>query len=203
MTDEPILTVIRLDPLNPSVQSDMRDVCRMHARVLSLLNLDPDQPKGRELWATPRPDRLLVQYHRAADARWLPDGYTVGHSVHQVRTAWECGDRVQWALIGCPIARRTTARPGGGRTVQVRAVEPAEWARARLSGLALDGVRSGQCQVRGVGSHRGGHGITHRRAHLTGDATVVDPEGVAAAIRGGVGRGRAHGCGLLMVGQAS
>lgn len=196
----PVLTVIRLDPDHREVRADRRDLCRMHGRVLSMLGDDHAAP-GRYLWASPTPGRLLVQYHRPVDVRWLPDGYTVGHSEHEVRTDWPAGSAVRWAAVVAPT-RSVKAAPDRhvrGRPVALRA--PGEidgWARRRLG--MLDHHEVGICEERGAAGRKpGGRRVLYPQVRLQGRGTVLDPAGLAAALRGGVGRGKAFGCGLLLV----
>lgn len=194
-----VLTVIRLHPTHPEVRADRHDLCRMHARVLSTLGLDPAVPKGRELWASPTEDRLLVQYHRPADPRWLPDGYTAGHTVHEVRTDWAVGARVRWAVIANPVHARSVA----GRRGVIERIDPTEWAHRRLGAtLHLDSVDVHE-RHHSTGRRRSdGRTVTHARVRLTGLGTVTDPDRLAVQIRAGVGKGRAYGCGLLLVAAA-
>lgn len=200
----PILTVIHLNPDHPEVRRDHDDVCAMHARVISLLSLGPDQPKGRELWAHPSSDRLIVQYHRSADPRWLPDGYTAGVSHHAVRHLWDEGAAVRWALIGNPVSRTGKSERHGIKAATRVLVSPADlagWARSRLPMLEHASVTVADART-AVG-RRGAKAVTHRQVRLVGTARVLDAAALATAIHNGVGRARAFGCGLLLVTEAT
>lgn len=193
-----ILTVVTTAPAHPTVAADRQDVCRMHARVVSLLGLDPDQPKSRELWAQPRPDRLLVQHERAADVRWLPDGYHTGHTVREVRTDWPTGQPIRWVLIANAVKDVHVDRGTGRRTNRREPIDPVAWARRRLAMIDHHDVtllerRSAR------GRKPGGQRVVHDQSRLTGHGTVIDPTQLEAALVGGVGKGRAYGCGLLLV----
>lgn len=192
----PVLTVIRLDPRSREARADRHDLCRMHGRVVEMLGLQPGEVKGRELWASPSPERLLVQYERPVDVRWLPDGYHVGHDVHEVRADWPAGARVRWAVIANPVHSRSHS----GRRGVIEPVDPQVWARRRLDALDLEDVVMHE-RHHATGRHRGGP-VTHDRVRLTGVGTVLDPARLAGQIRSGVGRGRAFGCGLLLVAPA-
>lgn len=202
-SDAPVLTVINLDPSHPQVRVDLSDSCRMHARVLSLLGISPEHPKGRELWATPRPDRLIIQYPRPADVRWLPDGYHTAARHHPVRVDWPEGARVRWALVGNPVRCRSVYRADGTRRgVRVVRHDPIEWARSRLPMLEHHRIEIVD-QHTAVGQRPRGQTVTHRRVRYVGVGTVLDPVALAAAIRSGVGPGKAYGCGLLVIGGAA
>ena len=194
------LTVVRLDPLHHDVLSDRRDVCRMHDRVIALLGLSPSDPKGRELWVSPRPDRLVLQYHRAVDLHTLPAGYATGHDRHPVRAQWSTGEEIRWALVANPIRKRTTRRADGTRGEVRTVTDPSGWVRAHLPMLRHH--RIDVIDQRTAHGRKGQRRVTHSQARLVGTATVLDAGALSAAILGGVGHGRAYGCGLLMVGPA-
>lgn len=194
-----ILTVLRLAPRHPQVVADSRDVCRMHGRVLQLLGLDAEEPKGRELWAQPTPDRLLIQWRRAADPRWLPDGYATGSSAHPVRLDWRQGDRIRWAAVINPVKRHRPrvagVRRGAGKAVPV---PPVDYFAAHYPMLQVrDGVVLAEQTA--VGRRPSGALVTHRRARVAGAATVLDPDALAERLVSGQGHAKAYGCGLLLV----
>jgi CRISPR system Cascade subunit CasE len=201
LTGTPVLTTLALDPDHPRVRADAADLCRAHARVLSLLGLDPEDPKPRELWAWPRPDRLVVQWHRPLDLSRLPPGYALDTATGPVRLDWPVGARVRWALVANPVSR-TGARPATGARATTRDLrttgEITGWATVRLGG-ALSDLEVWVDAHRPMSGTRDGRRVTHRWAWLRGSGTVADPEALAGAIAGGVGRARAYGCGLLLV----
>lgn len=207
MTAAPVLTVLHLNPDSPHVHADSRDLYAMHQRVVSLLALQPGEEKGRELWAQPRPDRLLIQWRRAVDPRWLPDGYALAHQSVPVRLDWQPGQPVRWALVanvikrnmGRPDVRRARRAVGQSITPRVIPADIGEWTATRLPMLDH---RQVECLARRTHTGlqtRTGRKITVVRSRLAGEAVVTDPVGLAAAIRCGVGREKHTGCGLLLV----
>lgn len=76
-----------------------RDAQLMHQHVLNLCEGHPDTP--RILWALPDPALLVIQSPEVVVTRHLPHARVTG----SCRVDYPTGERVAWALIGCPIKK--------------------------------------------------------------------------------------------------
>lgn len=195
MSDRPHLTVLHLNPAHPDVRRDLTDVCRMHDRVGALLGRTPG---GRPLWALTTGPRLAIQHTRPLHLGSPPVGYAHTTTTHPVHARWEPGTRVVWAAVINPVIARHIRGQRGRRTP----IPPTEWAHTRLGGM-LDALTVEVLDAHTAVGHKAGRTITHRRARITGIGLVADPTRLAEAITTGIGHGRAHGCGLLIVRAAS
>ncbi|MFE5331275.1 type I-E CRISPR-associated protein Cas6/Cse3/CasE [Embleya sp. NPDC056575] len=73
--------------------------------------------------------------------------------------------------------------------------------RAGLAGLKLHTHLSHPLDAAVGRSGKGGatQKVRHHRVRFEGTAEIVDPDALRAAVVGGVGKGRAYGCGLLTI----
>lgn len=152
-------------------------------------------PGGRVLWAAPTPDRLIIQADRPAD---------LDHArTRTVRTDWPAGTPITWALIACPTV---CGRPHPGaptrRQVLRTDFDRTEWACRKL-GAALDVTDIDVEDMGTWGGQKHGRRVAWHRVAYAGAGTVRDPDALATLIRSGVGPGKAYGCGLLLVQEAS
>lgn len=199
------LTRIVLAPASAPARRDLRDADAMHKRVMSLL---PDG-LGEQARATAgvlyRLDdtqtigpHLLVQTAQPVDASRLPARYGTVETrdLSPLLDALREGMAVRYRIVGNTAKRlgRTSDRPG--KLVALRGEDADEWwrTRAETNGLvvhtlistALPDLRS-----------RGKDGIRHAATRFDGVAMIKDADRVRQAVRTGIGRGKAHGCGLL------
>lgn len=195
----PVITTIRLSRDHQRLGSDIRT---LHAYIEAGLGHAADRPDdaSRTLWAQPVKDLLIVQAWRAVDpSYWL--GSHLRHA--PAATEWGHGQRVRLSLIGNPVSRRSIKRDGKRVSIELANVpidKHADWLQSRLPSVELEAV-----EVQQLGKRTGskpGRRITVTQAGFHATGTVTDPAGLAEAIRCGVGRQRAYGCGLLLVGAA-
>lgn len=169
-----------------------RDVYERHRDVARLADGIP----GRTLWAEPRPG--LVHIQAAAplpDPHWTLD---LGISLAALT------DRtpVAWSLIGSPVEDVCRRAPDGTRLRSRRQALPAarreEWILRKLTpALAVTGLVHEPLPP--AAGRKGDMPILHTRHAYAGTGTVVDAEALREMVAAGVGKGRAFGCGLLLV----
>ncbi|WP_161951621.1 type I-E CRISPR-associated protein Cas6/Cse3/CasE [Mycobacterium ostraviense] len=188
-----------------------RDSHEAHRDILSWHEGCPDMP--RVLWATPRQGVMVVQGPapiRRSDVRYRDCRMSESTPI---ALHWCAGDRIRWSLIGCPtksLGRGGGTRPDGRprptrkpvRTPLADDDERDAWLHRKL--IYLSDIRSvGQQLAPSIARKPGlGPPRTLTRHLWSGTAIVVDPDGLRAALLGGIGPGKAYGCGLLMVSAA-
>lgn len=75
--------------------------------------------------------------------------------------------------------------------------EPRQPSRAHRAGFQL---MDGSLRADGYQQHRAdGKGVRFSTVDLSGELEVLDPQALGAALRQGIGHGKAFGCGLLLV----
>lgn len=159
----------------------------------------------RTLWAQPQPRLIIIRTTATATGcDWTSfPGATATHTT-QARLHHPAGTRLHWALIANPtrnsrdtITTGPDGRPQGrGTRHGIHTTQRAEdWARRKLEpALHLDQLHAQQ-----LPATRGAEGLTLTRWSYSGTATVADPAALARLLADGVGRGKAFGCGLLLV----
>lgn len=194
------VTHIRLNRNHPAAAREIRDVCRMHARVVDATVAMPDGP--RVLWAHPAPGLLVVRATEPVEPGRLPDGYAE-HVTHQLWTPPPVG-RCQ-AVIAfatrAPDPAVAGARPHGARGARRHLDNDPDretWLRQILTPF-ID-----RMQIRIVGGyaakgwHRDKHLVTHWIARAVVEGNVTDHDGLIKLARAGVGRAKAYGGGLTL-----
>ncbi len=157
---------------------------------------------GRTLWAALTPTLLLVQTSIPPPPRpqWMAQHLFSDYG--PALGALRVGDRVRLDLVANPT-RVTRENLGAGRwgPPKIRALpadQRAAWLRRRLA-AALDVESLWEWDLGPAHGRRRGHTLTHVRHQFRGDAVVRDPAGLRELVRRGVGRGKAFGCGLLLI----
>lgn len=146
---------------------------------------------GRVLWAQPRRDMLIVQAGAPAAP---PSGLTV--------KSWQASPlperiptEIALSLIATPTGFDTPTR----KHVPIHSGLWANWLTQKL-GAAVD---LHEVQAEDLGLRRGHKPdmmVTHRWVGFSATGTVRDAAGLAGLRDQGVGRGKAYGCGLLLIG---
>ena len=184
-----------------------------HRLVWSLFADDPDARRDFLYREADAGDFMILSAREPADP----------HGLWTLRTkpyapSLTAGQRLGFALRANPALSVKT--PGRDRGVRVDAVMHAKaraegvfdagdvesaaltWVFARETRLGVTFERAwcsagGYRQVRIA--RRGGKPIRHSTIDYEGVLTVVDPDALARALSGGVGKARAYGCGLLLL----
>lgn len=150
---------------------------------------------GPVLWSQPLPDLLIVQADHPIDPESI--GAKSARSL-PVRLDYQPGEHVALSVIANPT--RALARHGErGKVVPITTrAEQVEWITRKLAPALT--VTSVDIEPIGqYGGQRHERRVVHLRVGYTVAGTVTDPEALAGLIRDGIGRGRAYGCGLLIV----
>ncbi|MGW1143652.1 type I-E CRISPR-associated protein Cas6/Cse3/CasE [Streptomyces sp. NPDC002454] len=206
-----------LDASRTDVREELRNAVAMHRRVMSLFPDFPELERARSHFGvlhrverTERQAVLMVQSNREAAPERLPDGYAVGFAVRGIDPlldALALGRRLSYRCDANPIRRpsRTTREVYGNLppVVALHGRHADDWwhRRAGLAGLKVHTHLSHPldpavgCRGKGVGAQK----VRHHRVRFEGTAEIVDPDALRAAMTGGVGKGRAYGCGLLTI----
>jgi len=202
------LTQITPDYRNDYVRRDLRDVIAMHKRVMLLAPDGLGEQARRQagilyrIDESPRGPRILIQTQIQPQLHRLPAGYG------QAQTR-ELDPLLKWLTTGALIRYRITANtckrkshPGTAeaRTVALRGTAADDWwtERAERSGLQLKSLLPHPLDD-AVGGDDRRCGIRHAMTRFDGVAVVTEPSALRQAILCGVGRGKAHGCGLLSI----
>ncbi|MGH3403484.1 MAG: type I-E CRISPR-associated protein Cas6/Cse3/CasE [Streptosporangiaceae bacterium] len=197
------LTQITPDYRNDTARQDLRDVIKMHQRVMTLV---PDglgehaRLQAGVLYRvdqTSRSGQILVQTQMGPRLDRLPAGYG------QAQTR-ELDPLLDWlhpgALVRYRIAANTCKRRSRStQVIPLRGVEADQWwiTRASRSGITLQSLIP--CSLDdAVGGDRKS-GVRHAVTRFDGIAAVTDPGALREALLAGVGRGKSHGCGLLSI----
>ncbi|MGW3086619.1 type I-E CRISPR-associated protein Cas6/Cse3/CasE [Streptomyces sp. NPDC001108] len=206
-----------LDTSRTDVREELRNAVAMHRRVMSLF---PDLPELEEprrhfgvLHRVERTERkavLLVQSKKEIAPERLPGGYAVGvasRSIEPLLDALAHGRLLSYRCDANPIRRpSSTTRELYTNLPSVVALQGRhadDWwhRRAEIAGLKIHTHLSHSLDAavgrRGKGS--GAQKVRHHRVRFEGTAEIVDPDALRAAMTGGVGKGRAYGCGLLTI----
>ncbi|MGO4612980.1 type I-E CRISPR-associated protein Cas6/Cse3/CasE [Nocardia sp. 2YAB30] len=208
------LTRIHLNTRDRVVARDLSDSVRLHQRLMKLMPDGlGDQPRLQtgmlyRLDQTRTGIQLLVQSNHHPEIADLPTGYgdTATRDLEPMLATLDTGNTVHYRLTGntCKRLGRTADRPG--KLVALHGEKAQDWwlSKARSAGLTLTTVTT--TPMRTLTGRRPEANprdrIQHAVARFDGVATVTDPDLLRQAIRDGIGRGKAHGCGLLSLAVA-
>jgi len=146
---------------------------------------------ARLLWVMPRDDLLLVQSSTPLTARMLPGLVSDAQHV-KVQTLWADGTRMSLSLIANPTVCRD-----GNKLFLASGQE--DWFRRQLNScVELNQVDSQSLGVTTLQKPSGNVTFGLAVFHATG--TVTDSALLADKIHHGIGREKAYGAGLLLVG---
>lgn len=179
------LTELRLNHAAGALLSDTQKV---HRTIMWAVG-----GEGRVLWAVPRRDLLIVQADRPARAADF-DGVVI--ESHSIMKPLDMDGGVRLSLIAHP----TTAERRDGRRGLVRPLPMDEWESWFRRKLA-PGVQVHDVAIQDLGPRTGirhGGRVVHRWVGYSATGTVTDPAALREMLIGGIGRGKAYGCGLLL-----
>ncbi|AWB84799.1 type I-E CRISPR-associated protein Cas6/Cse3/CasE [Corynebacterium liangguodongii] len=152
---------------------------------------------GPHLWGVPEHGVLVVQHQEPVHWPTAMPG-VVDHSHTVEVTTPITGAPITWAIIANPT--RAIAQGMGKRGKRV-AVTPDGW--KRWIGDRLEGaINIRDLDAAGLPVARGKRHemrTTHHRVLYTGTGTVANQARLAELQATGIGRGKAYGCGLLIV----
>lgn len=157
--------------------------------------------RGRFLWALPEPRTLVVQHEEAVHWPDVMPGVVARTHTTDVSTP-PTGVPIQWALIANPTKSVSRGEGVRGKRIPLPPEEWKAWVARKLNGaINLHAVDATLMSVaRGQKPDR----MTfHRRVLYTGTGTVANRAALARLQHDGVGPGKAYGCGLLIVQEAT
>ncbi|KAA8723228.1 type I-E CRISPR-associated protein Cas6/Cse3/CasE [Corynebacterium phocae] len=154
---------------------------------------------GQHLWGLPDDHHLVVRHEAAID--WVAQ--LPGILRQAVTTPTEVpvtGAPVRWAIIANPV--KSLPRPGAkrGKLAPLDPQSYGAWIERKLSPALNPKFIRAEHLPPAIGRKPGGR-TTHHRAMLTGTATVKNQAQLEHLLTTGVGRGKAYGCGLLLMGE--
>lgn len=201
------LTQILPDPTRRGVQRDLADAASLHRSVMRLVPDDLGPQARRSAGVLFRLDddqrpRLLVQTSQRPELHRLPADYgaVATKPLAPLLDALETGMVVRYRLAANPSKRLgrhpETGKPG--QIVPLYGIEAEQWwiGRAAHAGLALATVHT-RALGHLTGHNAEGHRVKHTATRFDGVATVTVPSALRDAVLGGIGKGKAYGCGLL------
>ncbi|MBX6766724.1 MAG: type I-E CRISPR-associated protein Cas6/Cse3/CasE [Actinomadura rubrobrunea] len=213
MNTELWITRIIPDPRSRAALGDLRDVVRLHRRVMSLFPDDLGPDARRQAAVLFRLEEqatgfsILMQSAIKPALERLPASYGTAQckSLTPLLDGLREGVNIHYRIIANAtrkLGKNTTAgRPR--QVVPLRGAEADAWwqRQADAAGLVLHSLRSRQLDD-GTGRRSDNTRITHARTQFDGTATVVSPQALRDRIRAGIGRGKSFGCGLLTIAPA-
>ena len=207
--------ILKLDPHHRETRAVVADAQLMHKAVMAGFD---DQLPDRDFFAdgtkphpTHRADHHILH---AVDTR--PDGQIWVMVQADIPGNWS-NARIADALIEpvepakhtpaanghihYQIVANPTFSPAGTRKkfTLTKPAEIEEWWRRKANGIGLnlDGHRINIMDTQRLRS-KTKRGLTLTTTRIGGDGVVVDHDAFTEALRTGVGRGKAYGCGLLL-----
>ncbi|WP_030144361.1 type I-E CRISPR-associated protein Cas6/Cse3/CasE [Glycomyces sp. NRRL B-16210] len=204
----PWLTRLVLDPRHRSTRTLLADGGRQHAWLMHLapesLGDHPRRAAGLlfRVEGGSRDVRVLVQTTDEPRLDTLPMDGVLQAATRSLAAQLESihsGTTIRYRIVANPTKRWGNSAPKKemiGKLHTFRGPAAVGWwtERAPAAGLAIlsaDWRPLPDTIVKGRGHHS--------RAQFDGLATVSDPDAVRETIRGGLGRSRSYGCGLLSV----
>ncbi|MBL7988811.1 MAG: type I-E CRISPR-associated protein Cas6/Cse3/CasE, partial [Chlorobi bacterium] len=140
---------------------------------------------------------LLVRTEQAGDFSTLSDGYLRKAIEIAKEPTVELGSVHKLALAGNPVKQPFSKGPERGKPVALLGVGARiDWARTQLWRAGFEAI-----DIEIVGSQwlKSPKGINVLSVEYRGVVVVRDAEAAQAAVRRGVGRGKAWGCGMLLL----
>ncbi|MEI5100877.1 type I-E CRISPR-associated protein Cas6/Cse3/CasE [Streptomyces sp. PmtG] len=222
------LTRLTPGPASPLARHELGGTGKMslHRRVMSLFP-DGESDQARTSFGvlfriedTARGSHLLIQSNQPPDPGRLPDGYgtLTTRPLDDLLNALASGLTLRYRCTASPVRKPSaTTRslynlpavvPLNGATADEwwqRQADKAGLKPLTLHSQRVDTVHDRQYSTTAVQDkkNRGaGNRVHHHRVRFDGTATIIDPGLLQHAIRDGIGRGKAYGCGLLSIAPA-
>lgn len=214
---------ISLSPRSRTVNLDLGDADAMHRRVMSLL---PDglsrTPRADahllyRVEETPNGVHLLVQAASHLDLAALPPGYALATRTLDLDAFLERlseGTTTRYSIVVNPTVARVDPASGRSRGLRRALTDHADisdwWLRRSIkAGLEIDpsaiqydtltpvaGKRTAKAGEASAGTIDPVH---HHAVRIEGRATITAATALRSALLKGIGAGKAHGLGLLLV----
>ncbi|WP_028478548.1 type I-E CRISPR-associated protein Cas6/Cse3/CasE [Nocardia sp. CNY236] len=203
------LTRIRLNLRDKAVHRDLHNIVGLHQRLMRMM--------PTELGPTPRAEsgllyridetrtgtHLLVQSRHYPEFSELPPTYgdTATRELTPLLDRLVTGNTISYRLAANTSKRLGRTSERAGKLVALRGEDAQTWwqQRAQRCGLDLHTVSLldlPDARGKRIASTPGDR-IRHAVTRFDGIATITDSHALRNAVTGGIGRGRAHGCGLL------
>lgn len=171
----------------------MRDTQAIHRTLGHIFD------KQKILWSTPATDVLVVQHDGTIDwGNELENCVKIAQTV-ETKTP-TTGVPVRFAIIANPVVTKTDAN-GKKKKYGLPADQNDGWIRRKLDGAINISESSSQVLPVARGKRHEMKTI-HHRVLFDGYGTVADQEKLQQLQNDGIGRGKAYGCGLLLVQEA-
>lgn len=186
----PYLTTIRLNKRYTG--RGFLDAQHAHTLVFDMIG-------ERGLWGQPEPGVLVIQHTQPVN--WF-DYRKVATSSHTTSiTTPKKGATIRYALIGNPTGRKTLKH---GQTSSRRYPLPPEkwnlWLERHLN-QAISITRADTTRLPPAIGRFHQRNTTHHRVMFLGEGVVNSQDCLKSLQHGGVGQGKAYGCGLLIISQ--
>lgn len=202
------LTRITPNPRSADARADLADLGGLHRRLMRLMPPDglgdsPRQAAGLlfRVDQSRAGTAILAQSAHSVDPSGLPAGYgrVESRDLTPLLDHLAIGQRIRYRILANPTKRVGRSKEYGTQetTTPLRGADADAWWRTRAqdNGLAPQSIIT---HDRDDAMDRSrGRRIRHAAVLFQGVAAVTDAEAVRAAVRGGIGRGKSHGCGLL------
>jgi CRISPR system Cascade subunit CasE len=206
--DELYLIRIQMNARNAKARRDLRDVGELHRTVMSMFPDVINEDARRSMGILHRLDIihdfpiLLVQASVQPDLDKLPKGYADGTALTSMTPLIEMlkeGLAVRYRILA-NATKRPKSGPMGGRRIALGVEDAKTWweRRAPEAGLLLADRPNLVSETLTGTSSKNSH-LTLRPWRIDGMASVGDVGKLTTALRVGMGRGRAYGCGMLSV----
>ncbi len=201
------LARIRMNARNREARRDLRDVGELHRRVMSMFPDVSNEDARTSMGILHRLDIiddrpvLLVQASVQPDFDKLPEGYgdTALTSMTPLIEILKEGLAVRYRIVA-NATKRPKSGPMRGRRIALGVEDARKWweRQASEAGLLLaDRPTLVSETLTGTSSKKSK--LTLRPWRIDGIASVGDVGKLTTALRVGMGRGRAYGCGMLSV----
>ncbi|WP_261717544.1 type I-E CRISPR-associated protein Cas6/Cse3/CasE [Streptomyces sp. FZ201] len=168
---------------------------------------------------TPRGSHLLMQSNQPPDPRRLPAQYgtLTTRPLADLLDALEPGLTLHFRCTASPVRKpghTTRAHYNLPAVVPLNGAAADDWWQRQADNAGLkvltlhsrpvDAARDWQYPTGTAPADRARNSnrIHHHRVRFDGTAAVIDPDLLRTAIRNGIGRGKAYGCGLLSIAPA-
>lgn len=156
---------------------------------------------GRFLWSLPEPRTLVVQHEEPVHWPELMPGVVARTHTTDVSTP-PTGVPIQWALIANPTKSVSRGNGVRGKRTSLSPEEWKAWVARKLDGAI--NLRDVDATLMPVARGQKPDRVTfHRRVLFTGTGTVANRAALSRLQQDGVGAGKAYGCGLLIVQEAT
>lgn len=198
------LTRLQLNARHLDVRRDLSDIHRLHQRVMSLLPEDLGASARAEavtLWRLEPADTpvLLVQSDRNLALSALPSGYASAQTkdLSPVFAAVNPELRFRYRIAVNPVRQNGKS----GRRIIVPHSQLGDWWIERSRRIGIQDLEPPVITNEPTrhGATSSGSRLTIAVARIDGIGSTTDVDALRTALRGGVGRARAYGCGLLTI----